>query len=111
MTVNTPNMPVKSPADDIFNTSADYDVKIVSYGDETYENYYDPLTDGTKIDFTDNILKGFARLDERNLMNCQQLNLDSSSLTSLCTIFLSNLRVLSLVETKITSLVTHPSKN
>ena len=63
-------MPMKSPDIGIFDTSVDYNVKIVSYGDETYEYYYDPLTDGTKIEFSDNILKGFTQLDERNLINC-----------------------------------------
>ena len=87
---------MKSPAADIFDTRVDYIVKIVSHGDRIKELSHDPLTDGTKISFAENTLKGFARLDKRNLIYCQQLNLDLSSLKNLFTTFLSNLRVLSL---------------
>ena len=97
-------MPANSPNDDIFDTGADYNMKIVSHGSEIEEDDYKPLADGTKISFPENTLKGFALLDERNLINCLQLNLSYSSLTSLCTMYLSNLRVLRLSCTKIRSL-------
>ena len=97
-------MPVKSPDVGVFDTRADYNVKIVSHG--SFISGYKPLADGTNISVAENRLKGFTRLDERNLINCQQLNLDDSSLTSLCTTYLSHLRVLSLHGTKIRSLQT-----
>ena len=104
-------MPVRSPDVGVFDTSADYNVEVVNHGSRIWENRYKPLADSTKIIFAVNTLKGFARLDECNLINCQQLNLDGSSLTSLCTTYLSNLRVLNLSYTKICSLQTCNLRN
>ena len=104
-------MPVKSPAGNVFDTREDYNVKVVSHGSRIWESRYKTLVDGAKISFASNILEGFTRLDERNLVNCQQLNLADSSLTSLYTTYLSNLRVLSLFGTKIRSLQTCNLRN
>ena len=104
-------MPMKSLDVSVFDTRADYNVKIVNHGSKIGKNRYKSLTDGTNISVAENRLKRFAGLDERNLINCQQLNLDDSSLTSLCTTYLSNLRVLSLYNTKIRSLQTCNLRN
>ena len=109
LTINTPTMPVKSSDVCVFDTSVDCNVKIVSHG--SFLSCYEPLTDGTNISFATNILRGLAQIDERNLVNCQQLNLDRSSITSLCTKYLSNLRVLSLRYTKIRSIQTCNLRN
>ena len=104
-------MPVKSPDDIIFDTSTDHNVKVVNHGSETSYSDYKPLADGAKISFAENTLIGFTRINEHNLINCRQLNLADSSLTSLCTKFLSNLRVLNLWMTKICSLQTCNLRN
>ena len=104
MVINTVGMPVKSPADDIFDTRRDYDKKVISHGSSLNHNI--PLSNRAMISFVANKLVGFTQLDERNLVYCEQLNLNYSSLTSLCTKYLSYLRVLSLYKTKITSLLT-----
>ena len=68
-------MPVKYPDVCVFDTRADYNVKVVSHGIEIGESGYKPLADGAKISFAENALENFTQLDERNLINCQQLNL------------------------------------
>ena len=40
-------MPVKSPDDNIFDTSTDYNVEVVNHGSEMEEGNHYPLIDGT----------------------------------------------------------------
>ena len=54
------------------------------------------FNDGSTITFTDNKLENTDRIDERNLVYCQYLNLRESSIIDLCTLHLVNLRVLML---------------
>ena len=44
-------MPVKSQDVGIFDTRADYNVKVVSHGSGFGESSYGPIADGAKISF------------------------------------------------------------
>ena len=79
-----------------------YGKKSVSYGTGATGH----LGDDTEIELEDNILRGVARIDERNLGYCKWLNLDGSSVTSLATTNLSRLEYLCLSSTRIKSLDT-----
>ena len=82
---------------DIYDTRDQYKLEIVSFGwDDTVT-----LDDGIEIYFENNLITSNARFDERNLFYCKYLNIQCSSITELDTIYLSNLEVLILNETKI----------
>ena len=46
------------------------------------------FNDGGSLTFKDNKLENVDRIDERNLLYCQYLNLESSSITALNTMHL-----------------------
>ena len=58
MILNTPSMPIKPSGVEIYDTSAEYSLERVSYGD-WYSGYAyggGPLLDGTSLKFDDNML-------------------------------------------------------
>ena len=64
-----------------------------------------------EIDLKDNCLSKDERIDERNLIKCVELNLCHSSLSDLNTVYLTELRVLILMCSRIRSLNTYPLVN
>ena len=56
MNVNTTSMPIKSASADVYDTSAEYSLERVSYGNG-YRCSDRPLLDGTSLDFDDNKLE------------------------------------------------------
>ena len=99
------NLPVKAEYG-VYDTSSDYGKKMVNYGSKIEESSYTPLTNGTYICFPSKKLTNSMRIDERNLVDCWHLNLKESSVISLCTTYLTSLRVLCLMRTKINILLT-----
>ena len=100
-------MPITPSSVEIYDTSAEYSLKRVSYG-SSYSGWDSgsPLLDGTSYVFEDNYCSTIKQICEYNLIKCLYLNLDSSSITSLNTQYLGQLRVLVLYETYISSIFT-----
>ena len=64
------------------------------------------MSNGTKVDFDDNNQICLKSIEERNLIHCKYLNLNYSMVTHLCTQYLCGLRILILRETDISSINT-----
>ena len=100
-------MPIKPSGVEIYDTSAEYSLERVSYGggySGAMSNRH--LLDGTSLEFDYNRLTTATQICELNLVKCLYLNLGYSSIKSLNTQYLSQLRVLVLHETGISSIVT-----
>ena len=99
--INAPRMPVTAMGV-VRDTKDKYKSVSASYGIA----WSHILNDGRNVQFGDNILSSYSRIDERNLIFCVCLNIAHSSVTFLDTIYLRNLRVLIVFETKLSSLNT-----
>ena len=73
---NVPRIPIKPSDTNIYDTSADYKKKRISYG-EDYSTYRD--WEGSIYKFKENLLMDkYTSLEERNLVFCTLLNLSGS---------------------------------
>ena len=94
-------LPVRTTSEAIEDTSATHGREEVSFG---YS--YNFPSGSFDIKFAFYCLRTRTSVDERNLVSCRRLNFDGASITSLNTIFLKELRVLVLYNSKIVSLDT-----
>ena len=97
LTINTPSMPIKA-IDGIKDSLEMYKADTVSFGSN-----FDVLAPGSfDVQFASNKLIDYTSLEERNLIHCKYLNLQSCSITYLNTCYLKQLKILVLYGAKIT---------
>ena len=83
--INIPNFPVAAEPG-VYDTKKVYGDKNVSFGEKYSDSY---SIKGMKVEFKTNCLKREKSVDERNLIQCEELSLRYSSIENLETFFLT----------------------